>query len=111
MKQQKQHKPKKNEFNRRDFLRGSSAATFMTLLGGVELTMDRLPARAADAEKLHGPAVKSAVIGLGGQGRKRVCTTACIPQSQVVAVRGAPPPLQIARKNSTGVCKENRRLG
>ena len=86
MKQQKQHKPKKNEFNRRDFLRGSSAATFMTLLGGVELTMDRLPARAADAEKLHGPAVKSAVIGLGVQGRNLVSTLAPIPEAQVVAL-------------------------
>ena len=82
----KQQKPNRNEFNRRDFLKGSSAASFMTLLGGVELVMDRPSAKAVDAEKLHGPAVKSAVIGLGVQGRTIVSTLARLPEAQVVAL-------------------------
>jgi len=82
----KQKKQKTTEVNRRDFLKGGSAATLMTLLGGVELTMDRTSARAVDAEKLHGPAVKSAVIGLGARGREIVTALATQPEAQVVAV-------------------------
>src|SRR5260221_394752 len=82
----KQKKLNRDRFNRRDFLKGSSAATVMTMLGGVELVMDRPSAKAADAEKLHGPAVKSAVIGLGSQGRKVVSTLARLPEAQVVAL-------------------------
>ncbi len=82
----KQKKLNRDQFNRRDFLKGSSAATVMTMLGGVELVMDRPSAKAADAEKLHGPAVKSAVIGLGSQGRKVVSTLARLPEAQVVAL-------------------------
>jgi predicted dehydrogenase len=82
----KQKKKSSSEFNRRDFLKGGSAATLMTMLGGVELVMDRTSARGADAEKLHGPAVKSAVIGLGARGREIVSTLARLPEAQVVAL-------------------------
>src|SRR5947209_9392429 len=83
MKQQKKHMP---EFNRRDFLRGSSAATLMTMLGGVELVMDSPIAKTVDADKLHGPPVKSAVIGLGGRGREMVSTLALLAEAEVVAL-------------------------
>ena len=82
----KQKKPNTNEFNRRDFLRGSSAATLMTLLGGVELAMGPQSARPVDAEKLHGPAVKSGVIGLGARGREILSTLARLAEAKVVAV-------------------------
>ena len=82
----KQKKQNSTEYNRRDFLKGSSAATLMTMLGGVELTMSPRSAKAADAEKLHGPAVKSAVIGLGARGREIVSTLARLPEAQVVAL-------------------------
>jgi predicted dehydrogenase len=82
----KQKKKKTNDFNRRDFLKGSSAATLMGLLGGVELIMDPQQAKAADAEKLQGPAVKTAVIGLGARGREIVATLARLPEAEVVGL-------------------------
>ena len=82
----KQQKKNTAEFNRRDFLRGSSAAAVMTMLGGVQLVTDARTAQAVDVEKLHGPPVKSAVIGLGGRGREVVSTLAVLPEAQVVAL-------------------------
>jgi len=60
--------PTTDDLNRRDFIRGSSLATLMTMLGGVEL-------RAADAPKgaegkSSGPKVKCGIIGLGAWGRE-----------------------------------------
>lgn len=74
------------EFNRRDFLKGSSAATLMTLLGGVELVMPARRVLAADASQLHGPAVKTAVIGLGPWGREIMATLAKLPEAEVVSI-------------------------
>src|SRR4051812_19720368 len=82
----KQKKKKTNEFNRRDFLKGSSAATLMGLLGGVELVMDPQQAKAADADKPQGPPVKTAVIGLGARGREIVSTLARWPEAEVVGL-------------------------
>src|SRR5438876_522971 len=82
----KQKRQSTTEYNRRDFLKGSSAATLMTLLGGVELTMIPRSAKAVDAEKLHGPPVKSGVIGLGARGREIVSTLATLGEAQVIAV-------------------------
>src|SRR5438105_1536284 len=82
----KQQKPNWQEVNRRDFLKGSSTAALMTMLGGVELVMDRPTARAVDAEKLHGPLVKSAIIGLGSRGRDLVSTLAHLPEADIVAL-------------------------
>src|SRR6266550_1343541 len=81
----KQKKQSSTEYNRRDFLKGSSAATLMTLLGGVEL-MAPPTAKAVDAEKLHGPPVNSAVIGLGVRGRDIVSTLARLGEAKVAAV-------------------------
>ena len=73
------------EVNRRDFLRGGSVATLMTMLGGVELIPAR-SARAADVEKLAGPKVPCAVIGLGAWGREMVNTLGLQKEGQVAAV-------------------------
>jgi len=73
------------DFNRRDFLRGSSVATLMTMLGGVELTF-RPEAQAAEAIPLQGPPVNLGVIGLGAWGRKILETLSLVPEANVVAI-------------------------
>ncbi len=73
-----------NEFNRRDFLRGSSMATIMALLGGVELTA-QTPAPAPE-NPATGPKVKCAVIGLGTWAREILGTLAQLPKADVVAI-------------------------
>lgn len=73
-----------SEFNRRDFLRGGSLATVMTLLGGVPLVAQR-PAGAAE-EKPAGPKVKCAVIGLGAWGREIVTTLLRLPQADLAVI-------------------------
>jgi predicted dehydrogenase len=73
-----------NEFNRRDFLKGGSLATLMTLLGGVRLFADE-PAAGA-APKLEGPKVKCAVIGLGAWGREILATLGPLAMADVAAI-------------------------
>jgi predicted dehydrogenase len=58
-----------NDLTRRDFLRGGSVATMLTLLGGVELKSEEAP-KGASGKALTGPRVKCALIGLGGWGRE-----------------------------------------
>ena len=74
--------PPSGEFNRRDFLRGGSLATVMTMLGGIELfaQSDAKPAPAS------GGKVKVAVIGLGIWGREILKTLGRLPQAEVVAI-------------------------
>src|SRR6266487_2049242 len=73
------------ELNRREFLKGSSFATLMTMLGGVEL-ITRAPARAADLETLVPFQVKCGVIGLGNWGREIIATLSRLKTAQLVAV-------------------------
>ena len=61
------------ELNRRDFLKGGSFATLMTMLGGVELIIPA-PVQAAELETLVPFQVKCAVIGLGTWGREIIAT-------------------------------------
>lgn len=56
-------------YNRRDFLKGSSFATLMTMLGGVQLFAQATPEPPAEA-KAPPKKVKVAVIGLGTWGRE-----------------------------------------
>ena len=62
-------------FNRRDFLKGGSLATVMTMLGGVEM-LAQTNAPAAGETKTAKPKMKVAVIGLGARGREIVSTLA-----------------------------------
>ena len=62
-------------FNRRDFLRGSSVATLMTMLGGVELFGQ---ASTPAPEGKSSATVKVAIIGLGGWGREILRTLATL---------------------------------
>src|SRR5512144_3131378 len=71
-------------FNRRDFLKGGSVATLMTMLGGVELFAQTNAA--PETAKPAGPRVKVGVIGLGTWGREIVNTLGRLPQADVAAI-------------------------
>lgn len=73
------------DFNRRDFLKGGSAATLLTMIGGVEL-FSKSNLAAAEEKKSGGPRVKVAVIGLGPWGREILNTLARLPEAEVAAV-------------------------
>src|SRR5262249_28174201 len=71
-------------YNRRDFLKGSSVATLMTMLGGVELLA---PSGASAAEENAPTAkVKVAGIGLGAWGREILNTLGRLPMADVAAI-------------------------
>jgi len=73
------------DFNRRDFLKGSSTAALMTMIGGV-----RLFAQATDNDsekkKYTGPKLKVAVIGLGTWGREILNTLARDDYAEIATV-------------------------
>src|SRR5947208_5556396 len=73
------------ELNRREFLKGSSFATLMTMLGGVEL-ITPTRTRAVDLETLVPFQVKCAVVGLGAWGREILATLSRLKTAQLVAV-------------------------
>jgi predicted dehydrogenase len=79
-----ENESKSQDFNRRDFLRGGSAATLMTLLGGVELYAQTAAEPAA--EKSGAAKLKVAVIGLGPWGREILNTLARVPLAEVAAI-------------------------
>jgi predicted dehydrogenase len=67
-------------YNRRDFLRGGSAATLMSMLGGVELFAQTNAAPAGDTKEAA-VKVKVGVIGLGAWGREIINTLARMRQA------------------------------
>src|SRR5438552_3010246 len=73
------------ELNRREFLKGSSFATLMTMLGGVELITPS-QTRAVDLETLVPFQVKCAVVGLGAWGREILATLSRLKTAELVAV-------------------------
>lgn len=70
------------EFNRRNFLKGSSLAAFMTLMGGVQL----MAQPAAPKAPYDGPKLKVGIIGLGPWGRDILDQLGRLPQAEVVAI-------------------------
>jgi predicted dehydrogenase len=82
------NEPIPNDLNRRDFLRGGSFATLMTLLGGVELRAQDKPKDPDEPTKYRtiGPPVKCGVIGCGLWGREVINTLGKLPNAPVVAV-------------------------
>src|SRR3974377_965703 len=74
-----------SEFNRRDFLKGGSVATLMTMLGGVPLFGQTNQAPAGET-KPPPPKTKVAVIGLGAWGREIVNTLGRLDVADVVAI-------------------------
>jgi predicted dehydrogenase len=69
-------------YNRRDFLKGGSVATLMTMLGGVELFAQTNAAPAGEA-KAPTIKIKVAVIGLGAWGREILNTLSRMPQAEI----------------------------
>src|SRR5215510_13763331 len=74
-----------NDVSRRDFLRGGSVATLMTMLGGVELRAAEAP-KNAEGKSLSGPKVKCGVIGLGAWGREIIGTLQRQSEAEIVAL-------------------------
>jgi predicted dehydrogenase len=70
--------------NRREFIKGSSFATLMTLLGGVEIVNQS--ARAVDVDKLIAYQVKCGVIGLGPWGREILTALSRQKEAEIVSV-------------------------
>jgi predicted dehydrogenase len=78
---------KKNQsalFNRRDFLRGGSTATLLTMLGGMKVVAQSAGPSALDEDSAQ--KVKVAVIGLGPRGREIVSTFGQMKKAELVAV-------------------------
>ena len=73
-------------YNRRDFLRGGSVATLMTMLGGVELFAQTNAVPAGETKVSPVVKIKVAVIGLGAWGREIINTLARVPQAEIAAI-------------------------
>jgi predicted dehydrogenase len=73
------------ELNRRDFLRGSSVATLMTMLGGVEIRAAEAP-KNSEGKSLAGPKVKCGIIGLGAWGRELIGTLQRQAEADITAL-------------------------
>lgn len=73
------------DFNRRNFLKGSSFAALMTMMGGVQLMAQDAPERKTDAPLVLAK-VKVAVIGLGPWGREILDQLGRSAQAEVVAI-------------------------
>lgn len=69
-------------FNRRDFLKGGSIATLMTMMGGVPLVAQQPAADAPGEEKKVGKKIKVGLIGLGPQGRDILDQLGRLPQDR-----------------------------
>jgi predicted dehydrogenase len=76
----------RDDFNRRDFLRGTSAAAFFTMMGGVPLIGADGEAKPAAAEASGKAPYPVAVIGLGMQGRDLLTALTKIPTAKVVTI-------------------------
>jgi predicted dehydrogenase len=79
------------EFNRRSFLKNTSLATVMAMMGGVELRAEDAPKPATSGETPFtkippSPTVKCGVIGTGAWGREIVSELALLPNAPVVAI-------------------------
>lgn len=87
MKPQSPRNPSEHpDFNRRDFLKGSSAATLAALVGGTPLVAPRVGAAEAKPTTQSGQKVKVAVIGCGVWGREILNTLSRLPSVDVVAI-------------------------
>lgn len=78
-----------NDYNRRDFLKGTSIATLMAMMGGVELRAEDPKPAPADAPLTAipvGPTVKYGIIGLGPWAREIITELGKLPNAPVVAI-------------------------
>lgn len=86
MKQQHEEQAGRSDFNRRDFLKGSSIATLMAMMGGIPLKAEDKPKEDATTSGQKGNPVNCAVIGCGVRGREILNTLARLPNGPVVAI-------------------------
>jgi predicted dehydrogenase len=84
------------EYARRDFLKGGSIATVMTLLGGVPLFAQEKPAEAKPA----GPKIKCAIIGINTWGREILTTLQRVAQAEIAVVCDTYPAALKRAKNA-----------
>jgi predicted dehydrogenase len=80
-------KPDQNDlsgYNRRDFLKGGSVATLMSMLGGVELIAETKDANSIPDKPSS--TIKVGVIGLGAWGRKIVERLDKVPAAELAAI-------------------------
>jgi predicted dehydrogenase len=80
-----EHENISQDYNRRDFLKGGSVATLMTMLGGVQLLAQN-NAEPAAQPAFAGAKTKVAVIGLGAWGRELLTSLNKVPQADVAAI-------------------------
>ena len=103
-----------SDFNRRDFLKGGSIATLMTILGGVEINAQTASAPAmVSGDENDRPKVNCGVIGFGNWGREIVSTLSRLPQAHVsVICDNYEPTLKRAAKAAPGATavKDYRKL-
>jgi predicted dehydrogenase len=71
------------DLTRRDFIKGGSAVTLMSLLGGIELKASAAETEAAPATTAK---TRCAVIGLGSWGREIVTTLSRVKGAEIAAV-------------------------
>jgi predicted dehydrogenase len=74
------------DFNRRDFLKGSSLATLVALMGGTEILVPSALGQENPASTLSGVPLKVGVIGCGVWGREILNTLARLASADVVAI-------------------------
>jgi len=79
-----------SDLNRRDFLKGGSAATLMVLMGGVPINAAEEKKAEGSAEETHykgeAPPLNVGVIGCGLWAREILKTLALLPNAHVVAL-------------------------
>ena len=74
------------DLNRRTFLKGSSLATMMAMMGGIPLIAAESTPEGATKYKTTSPPVNCGVIGLGPHGRDVLQALARLPNAPVVAI-------------------------
>ena len=72
-----------SDFNRRDFIKGTSVATLMAMMGAVRVNAQDAAAAADKPAAFH---LKVGVIGLGARGREIISTLATFKESELVAI-------------------------
>ena len=73
------------DFNRRDFIKGSSFAALMTMMGGVQLMTPSATAREISTMAAK-PKVKVGIIGLGPWGRDLLDQLGRLEQADIAAI-------------------------
>lgn len=93
----------KTDFNRRDFIKGGSLATLMTMLGGIEIAAQSAESASTQIDPDR-PRVKCAVIGFGIWGREIVATLSRMPRAEIAMIcDNYAPTLKRAAKAAPGV--------